>query len=46
MSGEEIMNEEKVYNLDNYLYELKIRLKTSLENARKLIEKAKIKRKI
>ena len=39
--GDEVMNHPKIYNLDNYVNELKARLKYSLDNARNLIEKIK-----
>ena len=39
--GDEVMNHPKIYNLDNYVNELKAILKYSLDNARNLIEKIK-----
>lgn len=44
LPGDQITNCDRVYNLDNYANELKIRLKNSLENARKLIKIVKDKR--
>lgn len=44
LPGDQITNCDRVYNLDNYANELKIRLKNSLENARKLIEIVKDRR--
>ena len=39
--GDEVMNHPKIYNLDNYVNELKAILKYSLDNAKNLIEKIK-----
>lgn len=39
-----INNNDRVYNLDNYANELKIRLKTAISRARDLIDKSKKKR--
>lgn len=41
LPGEKVMNSDRVYNLDNYANELKMRLQFSLKNARELIEIAK-----
>lgn len=46
LPGEQILNGEKIYNIENYANELRARLKNSLECARKLVEITKEKRSI
>lgn len=45
LPGDNIVNDtQKIYDFENYANELRVRLKYSLENARKIIEKVKLKR--
>lgn len=46
LPGDEVMNHPKVYNLENYANELKVRLKYSLDYARKLTMKVKENRQV